>query len=196
MMYPPVMPQLPPREEISTPQHANSKSLHVSGLDPRVDEQLLKKIFMLVGHVVNCKIMKDKSNTHAGYGFVDYIDHTTAEFAKENMNGRMVYGRELKVNWTHENGPDSTINAFRLFVGGLHPEVTDEILFKHFRRFGQITDTRVLIDAKSGKSRGYGFVSFARVCFSLSTMFLCCGGTMRDVLNPRLISRRRTLTRR
>ena len=50
---------------------------------------------------------------------------------------------------------------FRLFVGDLAGEVTDETLFKAFSRYPTLVKARVVRDKKTTKSKGYGFVSFS-----------------------------------
>ncbi|KAF2147414.1 uncharacterized protein K452DRAFT_282411 [Aplosporella prunicola CBS 121167] len=50
---------------------------------------------------------------------------------------------------------------FRLFVGNLAGEVTDEMLHKAFSRFPSIQKARVVREKHTTKSRGYGFVSFS-----------------------------------
>ena len=50
---------------------------------------------------------------------------------------------------------------FRLFVGNLAGEVTDESLRKGFSAYPSIVKTRVVRDKGSSKSRGFGFVSFS-----------------------------------
>ncbi|KAI8065918.1 hypothetical protein BC940DRAFT_334434 [Gongronella butleri] len=52
-------------------------------------------------------------------------------------------------------------NDFRLFAGDLGNEVTDEQLFKAFSKYPSLEKTRVVRDKRSGKSKGYGFVSFS-----------------------------------
>lgn len=49
---------------------------------------------------------------------------------------------------------------FRLFVGNLAGEVTDESLLKAFARFPSVHKARVVRDKRTTKSKGYGFVSF------------------------------------
>lgn len=39
-----------------------------------------------------------------GYGFVDYADHHTAEAAMNGLNGRDLYGQELRINWAVAGG--------------------------------------------------------------------------------------------
>ncbi|KAI9761680.1 MAG: hypothetical protein M4579_000914 [Chaenotheca gracillima] len=50
---------------------------------------------------------------------------------------------------------------FRLFVGNLAGEVTDESLLKAFARYPSVQKARVVRDKRTTKSKGYGFVSFS-----------------------------------
>jgi RNA recognition motif. (a.k.a. RRM, RBD, or RNP domain) len=50
---------------------------------------------------------------------------------------------------------------FRLFVGDLAGEVTDETLFRAFSKYPTLVKARVVRDRKTTKSKGYGFVSFS-----------------------------------
>jgi len=48
----------------------------------------------------------------------------------------------------------------KLFVGGLSWDTTDQSLREGFERFGQVSDAKVVMDRESGRSRGFGFVTF------------------------------------
>lgn len=50
---------------------------------------------------------------------------------------------------------------FRLFVGNLAGEVTDDSLFKAFSKYSSVQKARVIRDKRTQKSKGYGFVSFS-----------------------------------
>jgi len=50
---------------------------------------------------------------------------------------------------------------FRLFVGNLAGEVTDESLHKAFARWPSLQKARVIRDKRTTKSKAYGFVSFS-----------------------------------
>jgi RNA recognition motif-containing protein len=48
----------------------------------------------------------------------------------------------------------------KLFVGSLSWNTTDNELSDAFSRFGEITEAKVITDRESGRSRGFGFVTF------------------------------------
>lgn len=48
----------------------------------------------------------------------------------------------------------------KLFVGGLAWATSSEGLRAAFEKFGEITDAIVLTDRETGRSRGFGFVTF------------------------------------
>lgn len=48
----------------------------------------------------------------------------------------------------------------KLFVGGLSWGTTDDGLHQAFERFGEIVEAKVITDRETGRSRGFGFVSF------------------------------------
>lgn len=50
---------------------------------------------------------------------------------------------------------------FRLFIGNLAGEVTDDSLLKAFSRYASVQKARVVRDKRTTKSKGYGFVSFS-----------------------------------
>eukprot|EP01097_Dermamoeba_algensis_P003849 TRINITY_DN260_c0_g1_i1.p1 TRINITY_DN260_c0_g1~~TRINITY_DN260_c0_g1_i1.p1 ORF type:complete len:349 (-),score=51.87 TRINITY_DN260_c0_g1_i1:368-1414(-) len=155
---------LPAVPDTSTdPTHLACRSLYVGNLSGRVTEGLLFEIFSAIGPVTTCKIIKDRNGNSAGYGFVDYYDHDTANLALTYLNGRRIYDQEVKVNWAYAAGQkEDTTNHFHIFVGDLSPDIDDQGLFKAFGAFGSISDARVMWDQTTGKSRGYGFVAFKK----------------------------------
>ncbi|KAK8961756.1 Glycine-rich RNA-binding protein 7 [Platanthera guangdongensis] len=49
---------------------------------------------------------------------------------------------------------------FRLFVGGLAWATDEKALEDAFRSFGDVIDTKIINDRETGRSRGFGFVTF------------------------------------
>jgi RNA-binding protein Musashi len=50
--------------------------------------------------------------------------------------------------------------ATKLFIGGLAGSVTSESMREFFSQFGKVIDSTVMLDRETGRSKGFGFVSF------------------------------------
>jgi len=48
----------------------------------------------------------------------------------------------------------------KLFVGGLAWATRDEGLLEAFEQYGEVTEAKVIVDRDTGRSRGFGFVTF------------------------------------
>ncbi len=51
--------------------------------------------------------------------------------------------------------------AKKLFVGSLSWNTDDHSLRRAFTAFGEVTEAKVITDRDTGRSRGFGFVTFA-----------------------------------
>lgn len=50
--------------------------------------------------------------------------------------------------------------AKKLFVGGLSWNTTNDSLHQAFSAFGEVVEAKVVTDRETGRSRGFGFVTF------------------------------------
>lgn len=50
----------------------------------------------------------------------------------------------------------------KLFIGGLDYKTTDETLKSHFEKWGEVVDVVVMKDPKTKRSRGFGFITYAK----------------------------------
>jgi len=48
----------------------------------------------------------------------------------------------------------------KIFIGGISPMTTQDSIFKHFEVYGQLCDCVLMQDKNTGKSRGFGFVTY------------------------------------
>ena len=48
----------------------------------------------------------------------------------------------------------------KIFVGGLSWNTNNDGLHEAFERFGAVTEAKVITDRETGRSRGFGFVTF------------------------------------
>ncbi|TRY99569.1 hypothetical protein DNTS_032880 [Danionella cerebrum] len=158
---------------------AHPKTLYVGNLSRDVTENLIMQLFTQIGPCKSCKMITEpsdssrKMNSTIGfsvlqntsndpYCFVEFFEYRDAAAALAAMNGRKILGKEVKVNWatTPSSQKKDTTNHFHVFVGDLSPEITTEDVRAAFTPFGKISDARVVKDLATGKSKGYGFVSF------------------------------------
>jgi cold-inducible RNA-binding protein len=51
--------------------------------------------------------------------------------------------------------------AKKLFVGGLSSDTTGDGLREAFAPYGEITESKIITDRDTGRSRGFGFVTFS-----------------------------------
>ncbi|KAI8565324.1 hypothetical protein RHMOL_Rhmol03G0250200 [Rhododendron molle] len=144
---------LPPGFDSST-----CRSVYVGNVHPQVTDPLLQEVFSSTGPIEGCKLIRKEKSS---YGFVDYFDRRSAALAIVTLNGRHLFGQPIKVNWAYaSNQREDTSGHFNIFVGDLSPEVTDATLFACFSVYPSCSDARVMWDQKTGRSRGFGFVSF------------------------------------
>ena len=138
------------------------------------------------------KLIKDRATgASAGYGFIRFVDHRSAELALASVGGRLLYGQEaslfffralisvfvrapraaptrpppppqVRVNWAFQKDQrEDTAAHTHIFVGDLPGDASDRALFDAFAaRTRGVSDARVMWDHATGRSRGFGFVSF------------------------------------
>jgi len=134
------------------------RSVYVGNVHVQVTEALLQEVFQSTGPVEGCKLIRKEKSS---FGFVDYYDRRSAALAIMTLNGRQLFGQPIKVNWAYASGQrEDTSGHFNIFVGDLAPEVTDATLYACFSVYPSCSDARVMWDQKTGRSRGFGFVSF------------------------------------
>ncbi|KAL6858966.1 hypothetical protein ACP4OV_017968 [Aristida adscensionis] len=144
---------LPPGFDPST-----CRSVYVGNVNPNVTESLLIEVFQSAGLVERCKLIRKEKSS---FGFVDYYDRRSAALAIMTLHGRHIYGQAIKVNWAYASTQrEDTSGHFHIFVGDLSSEVNDATLYACFSSYPSCSDARVMWDNKTGRSRGYGFVSF------------------------------------
>lgn len=111
----------------------------MGNLDERVTDSLVWELMLQAGRIVNVHLPKDRvTQSHQGYGFVEFISEEDAEYASRIMNGIRLYGKPIRVNKASADKQKSVEIGAELFVGNLDPMVTEQVLYDTFSRFGNL----------------------------------------------------------
>jgi RNA recognition motif-containing protein len=81
--------------------------------------------------------------------------------SSNNSSSKTVQRSGGGTTWTDSTLLEWDPAHFRIFVGNLAGEVTDESLLKAFSQYPSVQKARVVREKRTTKSKGYGFVSFA-----------------------------------
>ncbi|CAE6174543.1 unnamed protein product [Arabidopsis arenosa] len=143
------------------------RSLWIGDLQPWMEENYLMNIFATTGDATSAKVIRNKQSGYSeGYGFIEFVNHATAERILQAYNGATMPNSDqaFRLNWAQlgagerrqAEGPEHTV-----FVGDLAPDVTDHMLTETFKAvYTSVKGAKVVTDRTTGRSKGYGFVRF------------------------------------
>lgn len=158
------------------PSFSPDLKVFVGNLPFSVDSSTLAEVFEGAGNVEMVEVIYDKMTGRSrGFGFVTMSTAEEAEAAARQLNGYQLEGRELRVNYGPPppreessfrgsrggGGGGSFDNTNRLYVGNLSWGVDDSTLENLFSEHGKVTEARVICDRETGRSRGFGFVTYS-----------------------------------
>lgn len=138
-------------------------TLYVGNLDAKVDEELLWELFVQCGPLASVSLPRDRvTSCHQGFAFVEYKTTDDADYAIKIVNMVRLFGKPIRCNKSanvDKVSRGSELGA-NLFVGGLAPEIDEPYLADTFSAFGPVTFTKIMRDAETAVSKGYGFITF------------------------------------
>ncbi|KAF6162513.1 hypothetical protein GIB67_003059, partial [Kingdonia uniflora] len=117
--------------------------------------------------ITSIKVIRNKQTGQSeGYGFAEFVSHTDAENVLNNYSGTAMLNTDqpFKLNWASFSMGDrrTDMGSDRsIFVGDLASDVTDTLLQETFAsKYPSVKGAKVVMDANTGRSKGYGFVRF------------------------------------
>ena len=156
---------------MSTTRHYDQdkdSTLYVGNLDERCTDALVWELMLQAGPIVNVHLPKDRvTQTHQGYGFVEFASEDDADYASKIMNQIRLYGKPIRVNKASADkrgigaGGEGTSVGAELYVGGLDAMVDEKTLYETFSRFGPLVAAPKIARDDANLSKNYGFVSYA-----------------------------------
>ncbi|AES60425.2 28 kDa ribonucleoprotein, chloroplastic [Medicago truncatula] len=139
--------------------------LYFGNLPYSVDSALLAGLIEEYGSAELIEVLYDRDTGKSrGFAFVTMSCVEDCNAVIQNLDGKEFMGRTLRVNFSDKPKPKEPLypeTEYKLFVGNLAWTVTSESLTQAFQEHGTVVGARVLFDGETGKSRGYGFVSYA-----------------------------------
>ncbi|KAH8881519.1 RNA-binding domain-containing protein [Thozetella sp. PMI_491] len=136
-------------------------TVYVGNIDERFTQELLSELMTQVGPVRQVHMPQDRvSQTHQGYGFVEFDTPNSADYAAKVLNGIRVWGKPIRVNKASADKQKALDIGAELFINNLDQAVDEKILYDTFSQFGQILRQPNVIRDDNNISKGYGFVSF------------------------------------
>ncbi|CDY48318.1 BnaC05g13720D [Brassica napus] len=139
--------------------------LFVGGVSWETTEENFGKYFEKFGEVVDSVIMRDRmTGKPRGFGFVTFADSAVAEKVLEEEE-HVIDDRKVDLKRTVPRGDRDTdtkavSKTRKIFVGGLPPFLEEDELKKYFCVYGDIIEHQIVYDHHTGRSRGFGFVTF------------------------------------
>jgi polyadenylate-binding protein len=154
----------------------NFTNVYVKNIDPEVTDDEFNDLFEQFGVITSASLAREDDGKNRGFGFVNFEDHEAASKAVDDLNETLFHGKQLYVGRAqkkHERAEElrkqyaqakaDKLNKYQgvnLFIKNIADEVDDEILREKFAEFGGITSAKIMTDAETGKSKGFGFVCF------------------------------------
>ncbi|KAG9046667.1 hypothetical protein FS837_003869 [Tulasnella sp. UAMH 9824] len=130
--------------------------MFVGGLNWETTTESLTNYFSKFGEVDACTIMRDGAGRSRGFAFLTFKDPASVNkvMVREHfLDGKIIDPKRAIPRLEHQR-------TQKLFVGGLAPTVTAETLKKYFSQHGSVVDATVMVDRESGRSKGFGFITF------------------------------------
>lgn len=114
-------------------------TVYIGNLDERATDALVWELMLQAGRIVNVHLPRDRvSQTHQGYGFVEFISEEDADYAARIMNQIRLFGKPIRVNKASADKQKTVEVGAELFVGNLDPFVDEKTLYDTFAKFGNL----------------------------------------------------------
>jgi len=146
----------------------------VMQLSQRVRARDVEEFFSSVGKIKDVRlIVCNKTRRFKGIAYVEFKEIESVALAL-GLNGQKLCGVPVIVqpsqaeknrvgNYYMERNPAKQEKGpMRLYVGSLHFNINEEMLRGIFEPFGSIQSITLMMDYETGRSKGYGFVTYEK----------------------------------
>lgn len=164
-------------EEESEGEAGEVGRLYVGNLPYAMNSTQLSEVFVEAGHVVSVQIVYDRvTDRSRGFAFVTMGSIKEAKEAIRMFDGSQVGGRTVKVNFPEvPRGGEREVmgpkirainqsfvdSPHKIYAGNLSWALTSQGLKDAFFDQPGLLSAKVVYDRASGRSRGFGFITFS-----------------------------------
>ncbi|XP_046412568.1 RNA-binding protein 39 isoform X1 [Neodiprion virginianus] len=154
-----------------TPEERDARTVFCMQLSQRIRARDLEEFFSSVGKVQDVRLITcNKTRRFKGIAYVEFKDPESVTLAL-GLSGQKLLGIPIVVQHTQAEKnrmgnsmpnlmPKGQTGPMRLYVGSLHFNITEDMLRGIFEPFGKIDNIQLIMDPETGRSKGYGFLTF------------------------------------
>ncbi|KAJ8332707.1 hypothetical protein SKAU_G00424960 [Synaphobranchus kaupii] len=163
----------PVREPIDnlTPEERDARTVFCMQLAARIRPRDLEEFFSAVGKVRDVRMISDRNSRRSkGIAYIEFVEVNSVPLAI-GLTGQRLLGVPIIVQASQaeknraaamaNNLQKGSAGPMRLYVGSLHFNITEDMLRGIFEPFGRIESIQLMMDSETGRSKGYGFITFS-----------------------------------
>uniref|UniRef100_A0A667YMC8 RNA binding motif protein 39a n=1 Tax=Myripristis murdjan TaxID=586833 RepID=A0A667YMC8_9TELE len=154
-----------------TPEERDARTVFCMQLAARIRPRDLEEFFSAVGKVRDVRMISDRNSRRSkGIAYIEFVEANSVPLAI-GLSGQRLLGVPIIVQASQaeknraaamaNNLQKGSSGPMRLYVGSLHFNITEEMLRGIFEPFGRIESIQLMMDSETGRSKGYGFITFA-----------------------------------
>uniref|UniRef100_A0A5F9C2X9 RNA binding motif protein 23 n=1 Tax=Oryctolagus cuniculus TaxID=9986 RepID=A0A5F9C2X9_RABIT len=154
-----------------SPEERDARTVLCMQLAARIRPRDLEDFFSAVGKVRDVRIISDRNSRRSkGIAYVEFCDIQAVPLAI-GLTGQRLLGVPIMVQASQaeknrlaamaNNLQKGSGGPLRLYVGSLHFNITEDMLRGIFEPFGKIDNIVLMKDSDTGRSKGYGFITFS-----------------------------------
>ncbi|XP_021551026.1 probable RNA-binding protein 23 isoform X2 [Neomonachus schauinslandi] len=154
-----------------SPEERDARTVFCMQLAARIRPRDLEDFFSAVGKVRDVRIISDRNSRRSkGIAYVEFCEIQCVPLAI-GLTGQRLLGVPIIVQASQaeknrlaamaNNLQKGNSGPMRLYVGSLHFNITEDMLRGIFEPFGKIDNIVLMKDSDTGRSKGYGFITFS-----------------------------------
>lgn len=140
-------------------------NVFIKNLDKSIDNKAMYDTFSAFGNILSCKVALGEDGSK-GYGFVHFETEEAAQKAIAKVSGMLLNGKKVyvgrfvprKERLAHLG--DQRKKFTNVYLKNFGEDIDDEKLRTMCEVHGKVASVKVMFDDKSGRGKGFGFVSF------------------------------------